>query len=173
MSSEDKVIVIYECPKCYVALPYRSCFHSCPDQDAQEDEEGFQENLSGWYEEVKKKKEEGWQVQVAGDEESEVDQLVVLILPNQPGQRYPEAIQGHDIDGSWHIMRKGESVPQGVEPIPMVEVGPGQYRRLSAIEAEEELAAMGELSLQDHQQQQEEEYRPFEELFEKYREPYP
>ena len=143
--SEDKVIVIYECPKCYVALPYRSCFHSCPDQDAQEDdEEGFQENLSGWYEEVKKKKEEGWRVKVAGDEESEVDQLVVLILPNQPGQRYQEDIRGHNIDGSWHVMRQGEMVPQGVEPIAMVEVQPSQYRKLAAIEAEEDGNGQGQ-----------------------------
>ena len=148
--AEDKVIIAYECPKCYVALPYKSCCHSCPDQDVEDKEEdGFREDLSDWYEEIKKKKEDGWQVKIVADgEEYEADKLIVMILPNQPGRRYPEAIQGHDIDGSWHIMRQGESVPQGVEPIPMVEVGPGQYKRLAAIEAEEELAALEQLSLQ-------------------------
>ena len=132
-------------------------------------EEGFQENLSGWYEEIKKKKEQGIQVNVVGADEEEysLDVQVVMILLNQPGIQYQENIQGHDIEGSWHLRRQGERVPQGVEPIDMVEVGPGEYRRLSAIEAEEELAQeISQISLQ-------EELRPFEKIFEELREPFP
>ena len=168
----EEEITFYECPKCFVILPYKSCYHSCLEQNAEE-EEGFIDDLMGWYLEMKNKKEQGVRIKVVeadGTVNDEVDKLIVMILPNQPGQQYPEKITGHDLDGSWHLRRNGEQVPQGVEPILMVEVGPGQYKKLSALEAEEELALQQQ---EEDQQQEEEEYRPFEELFEKYREPYP
>ena len=161
--------IIYECSKCFSLLPYKSCFHSCPGQDAEEDEEdGFHENLGDWYQEVKKKKEEGWQVQVAGDEEYTLDAPVVMILPNQPGRRYLENIQGHDLDGSWHLRRQGEEVPEGVEPIRMVEVGPGEYRRLADLEMVEMEVRMARVSLEDKEEQPR-----FEDLFEEFRKPFP
>ena len=161
----EQELTVYECPNCWVILPYKSCYHSCLEQDMP-DEEGFIDDLTGWYAEVKNKKEQGVKIRVVqadGTIEDKVDRLIVMILPNQSGQQYPEKITGHDIDGSWHLRRNGEDVPQGVEPILMVEVAPGQYKKLSDIEAEEELAL---------QQDQQEEFRPFEELFEEFREPY-
>ena len=145
--------IIYECSKCFSLLPYKSCFHNCP-EDEEEVEEGFQETLDqSWYEEIKQKKQQGMEIKVIGDDRDYIlDCQVIMILPNEPGKRYKEDIRGHDIDGSWHIRRQGEEIPEGVEGIWMVEVGDGQYKRLAAIEAEEELAALEELSLQDQQQ---------------------
>ena len=145
-------MVIYECPRCFSLLPYKSCFHSCPEGEDQDQEDGFQETLDqSWYQEIKQKKEEGVEVRVVGqDRQYILDCQVIMILPNEEGKQYREDIRGDDIDGSWHIRRQGEEIPEGIEGIWMVEVGPGKYKRLDAIEAEEELE---QLSLQDHQQQ--------------------
>ena len=100
-----------------------------------------------WYEEIKEKKQQGVEVKVMGkNREYILDRQVIMILTNEPGKRYKEDITGPDIDGSWHVRKQGEQIPEGVEGIWMVEVGPGQFRRLSAIEAEAEL--------QQQQQQQ-------------------
>ena len=38
--------IVYECPKCYVVIPYLGCFHGCPGvEEDLPDEEGFQEDL--------------------------------------------------------------------------------------------------------------------------------
>ena len=137
--AEAKQEVIYECPRCYCLIPYKSCFHSCLEDDG-DVEEGFQEALDqSWYEEIKRKKEEGVVVKVVGENREYIlDAQVVMILPNEPGKQYREDITGPDIEGSWHVRKQGEQIPQGVEGILMVEVGPGLFRRLSAIVAEEQ-----------------------------------
>ena len=164
-------MVIYECSKCFLLLPYKSCFHNCT-EDEEEVEEGFQESLDqSWYEEIKKNKQEGMEIKVIGaNREYILDCQVIMILPNEPGKQYKENIKGHDIDGSWHIRRQGEEIPEGIDGIWMVEVGPGKYKKLSSIEAEEENTQQQEEEQQEEEQQ--EEYRSFRELFEQYREPY-
>ena len=170
-------MVIYECPRCFSLLPYKSCFHSCTEYqgDEEELEEGFQETLDqSWYDEIKQKKQQGVEIRVVGENRDYIlDYQVIMILPNEEGKRYRENITGHDIDGSWHVRRQNEQIPQGVEGIWMVEVGPGKYKRLSAIEAEEELAAQEDQQQEKQQEDQQEEFRPFREIFEELREPYP
>ena len=139
--AEANQLTIFECPRCLCLLPYKSCYHSCPEGEDQENgEDGFQEALDqSWYEEIKRKKEEGFVVTVVGENRDYIlDRQVIMILPNEPGKQYREDITGPDIEGSWHVRKQGEQIPQGVEGILMVEVGPGLFRRLSAIVAEEQ-----------------------------------
>ena len=124
---------IYECPKCYVIIPYLGCFHSCPGVKRENtDEEGFQEDLSDWYIEIKNKMKEGT-VRVV---EAPEPKVVVHLLPNLPGQEYQEDIQGPGLDGSYHLRRVGEQVPEGVVPKRYIETAPGEYRPEDEVLAE-------------------------------------
>ena len=162
-------ITVYECRECWAILPYKSCCHSCPGQDGQ-DEEGFVEDLSTWYSEVKEKKDQGVRIRVVdgNDEEYDLEEQVVILLPNQPGHQYQQDIRGPDLEGSYHLRRLGEEVPDGVEPIEMVEVGPGEYRRLSEMEQVELEMSMARVSLDEVEEQPR-----FEDVFDDLREPYP
>ena len=174
MSEEE--ITVFECSKCLVILPYKSCYHSCLEQDLEDEEEGFMEDLTGWYLEVKNKKDQGVKIKVVeadGTVNEQVSHLIVMIVPNQPGQQYPQKITGHDLDGSWHLRRNGEQIPQGVDPILMVEVSPGQYRKLSAIEVEEEQQEIIEKSRVSLEELMLEDQPRFEDLFQHLREPFP
>ena len=163
--AEGGEIIVYECPECWAILPYKSCSHSCPGQDGQ-DEEGFVDDISTWYEEVKAKKEQGVRVRVIdGDgEEYNLEEQIVILLPNQPGRQYQEDIRGPDLEGSYHLRRLGEKVPDGVEPIQMVEVRPGEYRRLEQVEQVELEMSMARVSLDEVEEQPN---------FDDLREPYP
>ena len=133
-----------------------SCFHNCPGED-QEEEEGFREDLTEWLQEIKEKTKEGT-VRVVEVPEPE-GEVVVHLLPNLPGQQYQEDIQGPGLDGSYHLRRVGEQVPEGVVPKRYIEIAPGEY--------------MPDEEDQQQEDQQQEQFRTFEELFEEFREPYP
>ena len=93
---------------------------------------------------------------------------LVELLPNQPGIQYGEMIYYPDNDGPYHVRRPGETVPEGVVPVRMFQVGPGQFRK-----EQEVLDEHRELAEEFRQQQQQEEPRPFREIFEELREPFP
>ena len=68
-----------------------------------------------------------------------MEEAVVLAVPDQPGQQYRKNLTGPDLDGSYYLLHQDEGLPEGVEAVQMVEVPPGQYRKLSSIEAEAEM----------------------------------
>ena len=123
--------VVYECPRCYVVIPYFPCFHGCPglEEDDLPDEEGLQEDLVDWYKEIKKKQKED--PRSVGIVEAPEPQNLVEVLPNQPGQQYHEDIRGPQLEGSYHIRRQWGEVPDWIQPIRMLEnkAGSEQTRR--------------------------------------------
>ena len=168
--AQEDPIIVYECTRCYVIIPYLSCYHNCPAVEVDQEEEGFQEDLVGWYVEIKKRqKEDPRSVRIV---EAPEPQNLVEVLPNQPFQQYHEDIRGPGLEGSYHISRQWEEVPDGIQPIRMFEIGPGQYRLEEEVLAEEEKLAE-EFRQQQQQEEQREEYRLFEEIFQEFREPYP
>ena len=174
MAEKKEELTVYECLYCYQILPYRSCYHNCPGLDDWERDEdtddGFKENLGGFYQEIKQAKKNGVEITVIGadDQECLLEDAVVLAVPDQPGKVYKESITGHDLDGSYHILRQHEELPEGVEPIRMVEVTPGKYRKMTDMESVEMDTSMARVNLED-----EEEHPRFKDLFEEFREPYP
>ena len=43
--AQQDPIIVYECTRCYVIIPYLSCYHNCPAVEEDQEEEGFQEDL--------------------------------------------------------------------------------------------------------------------------------
>ena len=145
MAEGENIEIIYECKKCWSLLPYLSCPHNCPGNDQSDDEEeGFQEDLTQWLEEIKQKMKEGT-VRIV---EAPIEDVIVQLLPNQPGQQYKEDIRGPRLEGSYHLRRMGEEVPEGVEPLRMVQFGPGEYRPEEEMLREEEELRQHFISLQ-------------------------
>ena len=110
-------------------------------------------------------KDNGVEIKVVGADNEE---YLLEAVPDQPGKVYKEKIMIEE--ESYHILRQQEKVPMDVEPIRMVEVEPGQYKKLSEVEVEEMQMRMARVNLEEEPQ---EEFRPFEEVFEEYREPFP
>ena len=158
--------IVCECPKCYVVIPCLGCFHGCPGvEEDLPDEEGFQEDLDEWYQEIKEKMKAGTVRMVEAPEPSNL----VELLPNQPGIQYGEMIYGPDNDGPYHVRRPGEVVPEGVVPLRMFQIGPGEFRK-----EEDVLREYAEIAEEFRQQQEEQRAgRPFREIFEELREPFP
>ena len=94
---------------------------------------------------------------------------LVELLPNQPGIAYGQVIRGPNSDADYHVRRQGEAVPEGVVPLRMFQIGPGEFRK-----EEDVLREYAEIA-EEFQQQQEEQRagRPFGEIFEELREPFP
>ena len=170
--AQQDPIIFYECTRCYVIIPYLSCYHNCPavEEEVDQEEEEFQEDLVEWYKEIKKKqKEDPSSVRIV---EAPDPKDLVELLPNQPGINYDHpTIYGPDGDGPYHVRSEGEAVP-GVTTLLMFKIGPGEFRKEEDVLREHaELAE--EYRQQQEEQQQEEEYRQFREIFEEFREPYP
>ena len=76
--AQQDPIIVYECTRCYVIIPYLSCYHNCPAVEVDQEEEGFQEDLLvEWYTEIKKRqKEDPRSVQIVEAPDPEVFQLI-------------------------------------------------------------------------------------------------
>ena len=84
MAEAQNIEIIYECTNCYAIVPYLSCPHNYPgDLKHGEDpeEEGFDDDMKGWLEDIKIKMKKGL-VRLVEAPDPEVFELV----PDQPGQ---------------------------------------------------------------------------------------
>ena len=174
MAEVNKELVVYECPDCFVIIPYRSCFHNCCGIWTQEERNqfwdmGYQEQLDNFYEEVWTHKNAGYDVIVkeANGMEYYMEKAVVLAVPDQPGKVYKQKIE-FDKDGeTYHLLCHEEDLPSDVEPIYVVEVEKGGYQKLDPLEVEELQLKMSRVNLADLEDQPD-----LEPLFEERREPY-
>ena len=115
MSDGKEIPVVYECRKCWIIIPYIKYPHNCPgDFNNNEDLETFLEEIKG--------------LQVSVDEAPEPK--ILELIPNQ--------MQDDEQYQAFHIREADEEVPDGVEPIQVYEVGPGEYRAVVDIIAMDE-----------------------------------
>ena len=134
MAEKQEEITVFECPMCWAIIPYLGCPHRCPgDWDGTDEEEGFCEEedfLEDFYKQIKEMR---INVVEAADPE------ILEMVPNQPGQIYPQNLQKDGDNQAYHIRQEGEVVPEGVQVIPVLKIGPGEYKREDEIirEAEE------------------------------------
>ena len=63
MAEGGDIEIIYECTKCYAIVPYLGCPHNCLgdfEENGQEpEEEGFDDDMKGWLEDIKIKMKKG------------------------------------------------------------------------------------------------------------------
>ena len=120
MVENPEEITVFECPKCWAIIPYLGCPHRC-------EEDGF---LEKFLEEIK-----GMRVTVVEADDPEILEMI----PNQPGQVYEQNLCKDGGEQAYHIRQEGEVVPEGVEIIRVMKIGPGEYKREDEIirEAEE------------------------------------
>ena len=165
----ESEFVVYECMDCFQIIPYKSCCHNCPglynwDRMQEELDEGFQENLSGFYEEVRSLKENGVEINVVGvdGEQYKMKEAVLLAVSDQPGKVYRQSIILED-GVSYHLQGRTEDIPMEVDPIKMVEVSPGYYRGLTDMELIKLEMRMARINLDEEPN--------FEDIFQELREP--
>ena len=67
------------------------------------------------------------------------DPEILEMIPNQPGQVYEQNLCKDGDEQAYHIRQEGEVIPEGVEIIRVMKIGPGEYKREDEIirEAEE------------------------------------
>ena len=146
---------------------------TCPglvDWEREEDcDDGFKENLGTFYQEIKQDKRDGVEIKVVGADNKDylLEEAVLLAVPDQPDKVYRQKIFFEE-GTSYHILEQTEEVPVDVEPIRVIEVKPGEYRKLSDVEIAEMDMYMARINLEDEPQ-----HRSFEEVFEEMREPFP
>ena len=134
MVEDPEEITVFECPKCWAIIPYLGCPHRCPGDWSgnDEEEEGFCEDrfLEKFLEEIK-----GMRVTVVEADDPEILEMI----PNQPGQVYEQNLCKDGDEQAYHIRQEGEVIPEGVEIIRVMKIGPGEYKREDEIirEAEE------------------------------------
>ena len=136
--AQQDPIIVYESTRCYMIIPYLSCYHNCPAVEVDQEEEGFQEDLLvEWYTEMKKRqKEDPRSVQIVEAPDPEVFELV----PDQPGQ--PQGtIRADNDEQTYHLRREGEDIDGLTGILRVMKIGDGEYRRESEIlQEEQELA---------------------------------
>ena len=108
--AEKNSLTVWECDQCFQIQPYKSCFHNCPglyDWEGTQEEldKAFQEHLREFYSEVRRMKADGVEITVMGadGELYQLEDVVVLAVPDVPGQQYRERIIFEEDGTSYHL----------------------------------------------------------------------